>query len=161
MTVHRKAARGTAVVAIAVLGCALAVGCKSHETPAEQSQQVKAQEDADVANYEAQIRKVVKDPARADQLVALLSQVQILVHDAAGTVRNERAEIAALNADYKASRVDYDRVFALDDPIHQSYLKRGLELRQEMAALMTDDEWEQLKSVRVKALDAILEDLEQ
>jgi hypothetical protein len=144
-----------------VLGCALAAGCKSHESPAEQSQQLQAQENADVAQYQDQIRKIVKDPARADQLIAILSDVQKLVHETDAVVREDRAKIAALNANYNSTREDYEAVFAEQDTVHQAFFTKDLSLREQMAGLMTDDEWAQLKHARIKTLEAMMHELLQ
>jgi hypothetical protein len=130
-------------------------GCK-HETPAQQSEQLQAEENSDVTNYEDKIRSVVKDPARADKLVSILTNLQALVHDTAFAAKDNRHRIEALNSTYAATRGDYDALFARQDAINQAFFKNALDLRQQMAANMTDEEWEQLKPERVKAFEAVM-----
>jgi hypothetical protein len=86
------AARLFGILALVVFGTG---GCKSHETPEQQAQ---ARLDPDVANYQEQIRKVVQDPFRAEELVALVSDFEKLAREAAIMVRENQAKLAALNA---------------------------------------------------------------
>lgn len=131
-------------------------GCK-HETPEEQAQ---ARLDADVANYQDQIRKIVKDPDRADKLVPLVSQFEVLARNAASVMRDQQAKLAALNANYDATRADFATMFRQQDAERQTLVKKALDLREQMAALTTDSEWEQLKQAREKELTAILQEVQ-
>jgi hypothetical protein len=132
-------------------------GCKSHETPQQQAQ---AQLDADVASYQEQIRKIVQDPARADRLVALVSDFEKLAHQAASVVRDDQAKLVALNANYNATRADFAALFRQQDADRQALLKKALGLREQMTALTTDSEWEQLKRTREQDLTAMLRELQ-
>jgi hypothetical protein len=131
-------------------------GCK-HETPEAQAQ---ARLDADVANYQDQIRKIVQDAVRADKLVSLVSDFESLARNAASVMRDQRAKLAALNANYDATRAEFAAMFRQQDAERQALLKKALELRQQMAALTTDSEWEQLKQAREKELAAILQEVQ-
>jgi uncharacterized lipoprotein YajG len=77
-----------AAIALTLALAALA-GCSSKRdiTPEQKAQ-------ADVAAYEAQVRKIVSDPARADQLVALANQFQQLVTESIRSIKSYRAEQA-------------------------------------------------------------------
>ena len=150
--------RAIAALLIVLPVALAAAGCK-HETPAQQAQQISAKENTDVAACEQRIRQVVKDPARADQLVALLSDLQTLVRDGAATAKDDRAKLAALNANYAATRGDYQSLLTGQEAQRAALFTRALTLRQRMAALVTDAEWDELKHDRVKTFDAMLAEL--
>jgi hypothetical protein len=142
--------------ALAVAGAGLA-GCKSHETPAQQAQ---IQSEDDMASYQARIRKVVQDTDRANQLVATAADFQTLVQDSAATMKAYRARVALLNANYNATRADYEALFTQQDADQHAFAQRALAIRERMTELTTDSEWEQLKDVRVKTLDAQLQEMQ-
>jgi len=142
------------VVAFAlVLGLAAIPGCSSkHLTPEQQAQ-------ADFQAYEAQIRKVVSDPARTDQLIALTNEYQQQMRESAAIVRDYRAKLMAFNANYDATQGDFEALFSLQDAHREAYLRKVAALREQMAALTTDAEWEELDKARRRTLDADLQDL--
>ena len=137
-----------------MLALTTAAGCSSkHELTPEQ------QAPADVTAYEAQIHKIVPDPARADQLVALTNEFQRLATESIASVKGYRAKVTALNSDYDATRQDYEALFSQQDARREAFIKKASSLRERMAALTTDSEWEELKKARLRLLDADLEEL--
>jgi hypothetical protein len=142
-----------AVIALA-LAIATVAGCSSkHElTPEQQAQ-------ADMAAYEAQIRNIIRDPARADQLVALTKEFQQVATDSIATIKSYRAKVAALNSNYDATREDYETLFNDQDARREAFIKKAVAIRQRMAVYTTDAEWEALKKARLRALDADLQEL--
>ena len=112
-----------------------------------------------MAAYEAEIRKIVADPARADRLVALTNEFQQLAKENIANVSAYRANAAALNSNYAATRADYEALFSQQDANREVFLRKALALRERMSALTTDSEWEQLKKARLRALDAELQEL--
>jgi hypothetical protein len=142
-------------IAVCTLALVLPVAGCSSKPPASGQQQ--AQVDAQA--YEAQIRKVVADPARAEQLIALTNQFQREMHESAVTVRNYHAKVAALDANYDATRQDYEVLFGQQEAHRETWIRRAGLFREQMAALTTDAEWEELKKARLRTLDADLQDL--
>ena len=142
----------------AVLGLAftlvMAGGCSSKPalTPEQQAQ-------ADLTEYEAELRKVISDPARADKLMALTNEFQKLMQDTVTHVSGYRAKAAALNSNYEATRADYESLFSEQDAARETFMQKATALREQMAALTTDAEWAQLKKARLRALDADLQEL--
>lgn len=141
------------------LGVALALtlvavaGCSSkHLTPEQQAQ-------SDLTAYEAQVRKVVADPARADQLVALANEFQQQVLQSAAILGDYPANVAALDANYDATRKDYEVLLSEQDARREALLRKFGVLRERMVALTTDAEWEELKKARLRTLEAYLQDL--
>jgi uncharacterized protein YdcH (DUF465 family) len=109
-----------------------------------------------LAEYQAEIRKIVKDSSRAEQLVAKTDElVQVSKGLSAQYVRG-KARLDSLNVDYGSTRAQYAAV--LSDLRGQRREAEGqlIALRQQMAALTTDEEWEQLKKIRLQMLDASL-----
>jgi len=136
------------------LGLATTAGCSSKPdlTPEQQAQ-------ADVAAYEAQIRRTIPEPARADQLIALTNEFQRLATESIASVRGYRAKAAALNSNYDATRQDYEALFTQQDVAREAFIRKASALRERMVAFTSDSEWEELKKARLRALDADLEEL--
>jgi hypothetical protein len=142
-----------AVVLAFTLTLAASAGCSSkHLTPEQQAQ-------ADMEAYEAQVRKVVTDPARADQLIALTNEFQQQMRDSAAYVREYRAKVTALDSNYEATRADYQILLDQLDAHREAVLKKTAALREQLTALTTDKEWEELKKARLRMLEADLQDL--
>ena len=126
---------------------AAATGCSSKSlTPEQQAQ-------ADLSACDAQIRKVVADPARADKLVALTDEFSKLGWQSIASINAYRAKVAALNSNYDATREEFEALFRAQDAVRTDFLKKALTLREQISAITTDAEWEQLKSARLRALE--------
>ncbi|HXX10724.1 MAG TPA: hypothetical protein VEK05_04335, partial [Burkholderiales bacterium] len=89
---------------------AAAAGCSSKQelTPQQRMQ-------AELAEYEMEVRRIIPDPARADQLVALTNQFQELAQTSIGSINEYRAKLSALNSSYEATRADYEALFNEQD----------------------------------------------
>jgi len=132
---------------------AAATGCSSKSlTPEQQAQ-------ADLSACDAQIRKVVADPARADKLVALTDEFSKLGWQSIASINAYRAKVAALNSNYDATREEFEALFREQDAVRTDFLKKALTLREQISAITTDAEWEQLKSARLRALENGLQQL--
>jgi hypothetical protein len=158
MTANLRSSIGPSVwlATLLRLGLTLAAvaGCSS-KPPLAPEQQAQA----DVAAYEAEVRKIVPDTARADQLIALTNEFQQLAKESIANASAYRAKAAALSSNYAATRADYEALFSQQDANREVFLRKALALRERMAALTTDSEWEQLKKARLRALDADLQEL--
>ena len=145
--------RGSRVFGWLILAVIATTGCSSKPlTPEQQAQ-------ADLSACDAQIRKVVADSARADQLVALTDEFNKLGWQSVASVKEYRAKVAALNSNYDATRADFEALIKEQDAVRETFLQKALMLREQMAALTTDAEWEQLKSARLRALENGLREL--
>jgi hypothetical protein len=154
---HRKAgfpSRRIVSAAMLALAFAGAAGCSSkHElTPEQQAQ-------ADLAAYETEIRRIIPDPARADQLVALTNQFQQMTQESIANMNQYQAKASALNSDYQATRDDYEALFTRQDAAREAFLQKAGALRERMVVFTSDSEWEQLKAARLKTLEADLQQL--
>jgi hypothetical protein len=144
----------SAIALAFALGVAAIPGCSS-KPPLAPEQQVQA----DVANLDAQIRKVVSDPARAQQLIALSQEYQQQIRQNAVLVRAYRAKLVALNANYQATRADFDALLNQHEANRESMLGKGAAIRDRMAAVATDAEWQDIDKINqriwtIELLDA-------
>ena len=132
---------------------AVAAGCSSKSlTPQQQAQ-------ADQLEYEAQLRRVIPDPARADQLVALANQFQELAQTSIASVNEYRAKVSALNSNYEATRDDYEALFSQQDAVREEFFRKAGALRERMVVFTSDAEWEQLRALRLKLVETDLQQL--
>jgi hypothetical protein len=153
-TISRHAfALSVRVVGTLMLVLAALTACSSKHLTAEE------RERAEVQAYEAQIRKVVADPARADQLVALTNEFQQQAEKSVAAFRDYRAKVAALNSNYEATREQFQALLSQQDTHRELWTRKVTGLRQRMAALTTDLEWERLKKARLRIFEADLQDL--
>ena len=141
---------------VPAVGLALALvavaGCSSRTKPEQQAQ-------ADITEYEAQIRKMIPDSTRADKLVDLTNEFQEVMRGGVVAAKDYRAKFAALNANCDATRSDYETAINEEEAARDAFLKKLMALRERAASLTTDAEWEKLKKARLRALDADLQDL--
>jgi septal ring factor EnvC (AmiA/AmiB activator) len=131
-----------AALSLALLALPACSSSKSKATP-EQRMELGERE------YETQIRRVVGDRKRADELVDLASEFQSLVEQAARSFRAQHTRLAQLNASYDTTVADFEALFAQADADRAALLEKAVDLRTRMAALTTDAEWSELKKARV------------
>jgi hypothetical protein len=138
------------------LGAVLVLGAchkKPELTPTQVAQQ-------DLTQYQAEIRKIVKDSSRADSLVGMTNEFQGIASAVAKRDSAAFARLGELNRDYTSTRAQFDSVFnAMAAARHQDGQKL-IALRGRMAQIATPDEWEQMKSARLKMTAADLALLE-
>src|SRR6185295_12062658 len=127
--------------------------CSSKHLTAEQREQ------AEVQAYEAQIRKVVADPTRADRLVALTNEFQQQAEKNVAIFREYRAKVAALNSNYDATREQFQALLDQQDAHRELWARKVTGLREQMVALTSDLEWEKLKKARLRIFEAELQDV--
>ena len=136
-----------------MLVLAALTGCSSKHPTAEQ--QVRGE----VQAYEAQIRNLVADPVRADQLVALTKEFQQEAAASVAIFRDYRAKMAALNSNYEATREQFEALLNEQNGHREVWTKKLTALREQMTALTTDSEWEELRKARLSIFEADLQDL--
>jgi HD-GYP domain-containing protein (c-di-GMP phosphodiesterase class II) len=149
MTAHPPRPNIAALSRAAVLSLALAVcissacsSSKSKETPEQKAT-------AELGTYQADIRRVVKDKTRADQMIALTSEFHGLVATFARSFQDQHERVAVLNANYGASLAEFQDLFSQIDKERAQLIDKAFALRARMTALTTEEEWTQLKKVRI------------
>ena len=66
---------------------------------------------------------------------------------------------AAVYDEIADAEADYEAVFSEQDAARDAFFKKATALRQRMAALTSDSEWEKLKKARLRGLEADLREL--
>jgi hypothetical protein len=133
-----------AVLSLAFVLC-LSTACsssKSKETPEQRAE-------TGLTAYQAHIREVVQDPVRADQLVQLSTEFQGVIEEAGRSLGSYDAKVSLLNANYGATRAEFQALFDRQDQERAGLIERAVALRTRMAAITTDAEWAELKKARV------------
>jgi septal ring factor EnvC (AmiA/AmiB activator) len=143
-----------ALIASAVVGGAALQGCAHNKTKSPQQQ---AQ--ADYRAYQQRVREVVKDPARADQVIALTDELRREIDEVYTKLAQSRAQLETLNANYNATRADYDAFLKQQDAERQALTDKAISVRVEIGKLLTESEWKTLRKYGVEAVDSGLKAL--
>lgn len=101
----------------------------------------------------ALVRETVGDPARAERLIELLRERDLLVEEHARLLIAHREKIAALSADYDARREDFEIVLADFNRQRAVAQKDTIDLVAAMKAATTADEWKTISKFQLKRLE--------
>jgi uncharacterized protein YdcH (DUF465 family) len=136
--------RCTLATVLALAPCigAACSSSKSKESPEQQAE-------IGLAAYQADIRRLVRDPLRAEQLVALNTEFQAVVEKAGRSFESYRANVSALNSNYGATEAEFQTLFDRHDTERAELIEKAIALRTRMAAITTDLEWAELRKARV------------
>lgn len=156
MTAHtpNRALGSLSLAAILSLAIALCVSTACSSSKAKETPEERAV--TGLTTYQADIRRVVKDGKRADQLVELSSEFQKVVEEAARNSAAFHAKAVRLNADYGAALAEFEALFAEQDKQRAELVEKAVALRTQMAALTTDAEWAELKKACIAEWQAEL-----
>jgi len=113
--------------------------------------------ESDIASFQTRVREVVKDPDRAEKLIGLASDYRQLVLDQGAAVKVYKASLQTLNANYAATRAEFEALFQQRTPERAAFASKVIDLRGKIAAVCTDSEWGSLKGARMELLDNFLE----
>lgn len=131
---------------IIVFGCAS--GSKSLDPEA-----VQAKVAASEARYRDLVQKTIVDTDRARAFVGLLDERETLIEAQAHAVREYTEALTVLNADYDASRSDFERVVLTYNSERRVAHSRFVDLTSRMKDTTTDDEWKKLSKFELKELN--------
>jgi len=144
-----------AIIAVAAVAGGVALQGCAHEKAKSPQQQAQA----DYAAYQKRVREVVKDPARAEQVIALTDELRREIDEVYTRLAQSRSEMAALNANYNATRADYDAFMKQQDAQRQALMDKAISARVEIGKLLTESEWKSLRKSGVEAVDSGLKAL--
>lgn len=100
----------------------------------------------------AEIREIVEDPQRQENVVALVDELQVQYSTLRQTAATRRKAIQTLNADYDATREQFaellDRHNAEMESSHKAYLKSY----RALVEATTAEEWSALAKSSTKAM---------
>ena len=102
------------------------------------------------------VQEVVADPERAEQSQALVDELQQVFDDIKDSRIERRDRIRALNADYDASRAEFETLL---DGIAQDRVadqERVSQTYRQLLEVITTEEWTKLAKSRDKAMQAAI-----
>ncbi len=147
-----KKLNGFAPAIAATLVLVLLASCATLEQPPDP---VKLQ--AQIAEAREQeielVLATVADPLRAERFVELLRERDRLVEQHAVRLLAYREKMAALTADYDASREDFEALLAEFNRQRESAQQEIIDLVASMKGATTADEWKSISRFQLKRLD--------
>lgn len=110
-----------------------------------------------IAEYRAQeiglVRSTVLDTDRAERLIALLGERDLLISEHVQEVITHREEVSALNANYDADRESFDVLLSKYNQQRGSAQQEFIALIAAMKKETTVAEWKVLSKYQLKKLD--------
>lgn len=129
-----------------VVACALQPAAPD---PAEMEKRI-----ADFREEErALVRETVADSERAERLLTLLDERDRLIAESTRAIRDHRERVARLNADYHASREQFDALFADYNEQRSRMQLRFVGVIDRMKAETKAAEWKVIARYQLKNLD--------
>jgi len=107
-------------------------------------------------NLRTNVHDVVADPERAEQSLALVDELQREFDDIKELRVERKKQIKALNADYDASRAEFETLL---DGIAQDRVanqERVSQTYRQLLEVITTEEWAKLAKSRDKAMQAAI-----
>ena len=111
-------------------------------------------------NLRTNVQDVVADPERAEQSLVLVDELQREFDDIKELRFERKKQIKALNADYDASRAEFETLL---DGIAQDRLanqERVSQTYRQLLEVITTEEWAKLAKSRNKAMQATIKALQ-
>jgi hypothetical protein len=99
-----------------------------------------------------EILSTVSDPARAEDAAALAEQLRQLFVAAQSQVKDDMKTYDSMNADFNSTRAQFETFFDGVNTRAQARQDKVVAIHSKMQALLTAEEWKQLKHARKKAL---------
>lgn len=130
----------------------IVLGCASGSKPIDPAA-VQARVAASEARYRELARSTIADADRAGTFVGLLDEREALIADQAEAVREYARALKALNADYDATRNDFEQVVLAYNAKRRLAHSRFVDLMTRMKAATTEDEWKKLSKFELKELN--------
>ena len=93
---------------------------------------------------EPRIKEVVKDPARRDQLQAILQEMARLLESEERSNAQAQQQLFDLHQSHSATREDFERVLTSRRDSKRAAMEQLLTLRLQAAEVMTPQEWSEL-----------------
>jgi hypothetical protein len=132
-----------------LLACALlAAGCSHPPPPTPQAQVLSALEEA-----RGELRSIIADPVRAARADALLERLREVVEKAGAQARVIRARLDDLDRHHDATADQFRAVLVASDTARDQHRHAAVAIRDQLARLLTGEEWEKSAAVRHHLLE--------
>jgi hypothetical protein len=133
-------------------GALLATACSHAPPPTPQARTQSAMEEA-----RAETRSVIADPARAARADALLVQLQQVLDRVAAGEEALKRQVDALDRRQDATEGQFQAILAAGDASRTRELHEAAALREQLARLLTPEEWRKSAAARRKLLELQLQ----
>lgn len=117
------------------------------------------QKNADIDALRKEVLAQVEDKPTAEKLSALISQLQSTLSAAEQVNHTLKQDWAKLNSDYHAKPEQFEDLFEAYNVDAEYHQKMALQLRIEIASLLSADEWRTLARKRKIAQESSLQSL--
>ena len=151
ITVRLEACCRMLVVALAISVAACANKGKSSATDVE----AQAFED-----LRSEIREVIEEPARASEAIALVNALSDELSALRRDVADRKHRARQLNADYDASRADFETLAEQLDRERRSNRQRVLDEHRALLTIMAPEEWTAISKAHTKAMKATIKSMQ-
>jgi hypothetical protein len=136
--------RSTWLLAVALL----LAGC-SHKPPSTPGASIEAA----AADARRELRSLIGDTDRAAKADAVVVQLQALLAKSDSEAQAASRDLEALDRNRDATAAQFQARQAVADAARQADLRRAIALRQDLAGLLTAEEWKKSADVRRKLLE--------
>ena len=110
-------------------------------------------------DLDAEVQAIVKDPAKAVEVQALIEQFHQEFIVLRKVVENQRIESRALNANYDATMENFEAFVAANQEHMRAARERVTGAHLAIIAATTPEEWSELHKATTKAIDQLSESL--
>jgi len=130
-------------------------GCASKDDVSPMEVETQAFED-----LRSEIREVIDDPAREKEAIAMLDSLAEDLETLRVSVSERRQQFRELNANYDATRAEFEAFFDQVDRQIQSNKRQASEKNRALFAIITPDERSAISKVHSKAMNAAIRNMQ-
>lgn len=130
-------------------------GCASKDDVSPMEVETQAFED-----LRSEIREVIDDPAREKEAIAMLETLTEDLETLRVSVSERRQQFRKLNANYDATRAEFEAFFDQVDSQIQSNKRQVSEKNRALFAIITPDERSAISKVHTKAMNAAIRNMQ-
>jgi molecular chaperone GrpE (heat shock protein) len=141
-------------VLFAVAACVF-TGCASKDDVSPMEVETQAFED-----LRSEIRAVIDDPTREKEAIAMLDALAQDLETLRVSVSERRQQFKELNANYDATRAEFEAFFDQVNRQIQSNKRQASEKNRALFAIITPDERSAISKVHTKAMNAAIRNMQ-
>ena len=111
-------------------------------------------------DFRNEVRVVIADPARQTEVIALIDTLAENLHTVQEGILDRNRRARQLNANYDASRADFEALFEEATGEIIATQKIATESHRALLTITTSEEWSALSKTRSRAIDAAIKSAE-
>ena len=129
-------------------------GCAGNDKPSPADVETAAFEE-----LRSELRSVIKDPARSEQALAIVDDLQLTFSALRDHLFDRRVKVAKINADYDASREDAIAILnEIQDEMASNQQQISM-LHRQLAKVTTSREWSKLAKTKSATMNAAIDSI--